>query len=127
MESNDLKSSPAPDDAAFETWLRTNAALSPLADEGFSRRVLVALPPARRRTPRRALVALAAIGGVIALVAAVVAIGREPAGLLAFNNNLVDAVNQLLSPAGSGALALTIGSLWYAFRDRWRPVWLKRF
>jgi hypothetical protein len=127
MESDDLKSSPPPDDAALETWLRANAALPPLADDGFAQRVLVTLPPARRRS-RRGLIAVVALGaGVMALGAGIILVKHEPSALLAFNTDLVDAVNQLLTPAGSGAVALTLASLWYAFRDRWHPAWSKRF
>jgi len=126
MESDDLKSSPAPDDT-FETLLRANASLPPLADDGFSRRVLATLPPARRRS-RRGLIATLALGAsVLAVFTTVILIKPESSALLVFNRDLVDAVNQLLSPAGSGAVALTVGSLWYAFRGRWRPAWSKRF
>jgi len=46
----------SPDDARIEAWLRMNSAAEPLADVGFSARVLAALPPPpateseRRRT-----------------------------------------------------------------------------
>lgn len=35
----------SPDDARIEAWLRINSAAEPLADDGFSTRVLDALPP----------------------------------------------------------------------------------
>ena len=49
MEPSDLKSS-SPDDAQLEAWLRSRSAVPPVADEGFSARVLAALPPP---APRR--------------------------------------------------------------------------
>jgi hypothetical protein len=44
MEPAKLTPSPCPPDAV-ETWLRAHAAPAPLADDGFSARVLAALPP----------------------------------------------------------------------------------
>ncbi len=35
----------SPDDAEIEAWLRSNRATEPLPDEGFSTRVMAALPP----------------------------------------------------------------------------------
>ena len=105
MESPDLNP-PSPDDARLEAWLRTSGAAAPLPDDGFSARVLAALPPpspavapagllaARRRAAhRRAWLCLigAALGcalafsgggsagldrGVDALLPAIAAAGR---------------------------------------------------
>jgi ferric-dicitrate binding protein FerR (iron transport regulator) len=125
MEPNDLKSLP---DDAFETLLRANAALPPLADAGFSQRLLATLPaPSRRRSRRGWAAALGLAGGIAAMLAGGALGGGAAPGLPGFNAELVDAVNQLLTPAGTGALLLTAGSLWFAFRERWRPGWSKRF
>jgi hypothetical protein len=43
MEPTDLKSSP--DDDRLDAWLRTSGAAAPLPDDGFTSRVLAALPP----------------------------------------------------------------------------------
>ena len=48
MEPTDLKND-SPESVQLETWLRSEAAATPLPDDGFSRRVLAALPA---RTPR---------------------------------------------------------------------------
>ena len=71
MESPRLN--PTPDDTALENLLRRQAP-APLADDGFSRRVLAALPPQARRHgvdgQRRAflIVGGALTGAVIAVV-----------------------------------------------------------
>ena len=41
------------DDARIEAWLRMNSPAEPLADEGFSTRVLTALPPLAAESQRR--------------------------------------------------------------------------
>ena len=43
----------SPDDARIEAWLRMNSAAEPLADDGFSTRVLAALPPRAAENQRR--------------------------------------------------------------------------
>jgi hypothetical protein len=129
MAFDDLKPSSAPDGDALDRWLRTHAPLAPLPDDNFSAGVLANLPPpARRPGARRAWFCIAglAVGAGIALAGA----GFTASGsvtLSAFNAQLVGAIEQLLTPAASGGLALTMASLWYAFRDRWRPAWTKWF
>ena len=69
MEPSDLNF-PSSDDAQIEAWLRTSSRLPPLPDNGFSARVVAALP-ARRQNRRAWLcaagtvlgVAVAALGG----------------------------------------------------------------
>jgi len=126
MESNELNSLPPPDDA-FEKLLRANAVMPPLDDDGFSRRVIAALPPARRPAPQVWLAAAGLAAGLVTVLAGIALAQPAPSALVAFNTELVDAVDQLLTPAGTGALAITVGSLWFAFRDRWHPAWTKRF
>lgn len=41
------------DDARIEAWLRINSPAEPLADDGFSTRVLAALPPPASESQRR--------------------------------------------------------------------------
>ncbi len=71
MEPERLDPAPRPDAAALEAWLRANAAQPPLPDDGFSQRVLAALPPPRAswitRDQQRTLVfvVLGALAGVI--------------------------------------------------------------
>ena len=64
MEPADLNS-PSPDDARLDAWLRDSSALPPLPDNGFSRRVVAALP---RQDRRRSLSTAAyLIGGAAGL------------------------------------------------------------
>lgn len=120
MESPDLKPTP-PDDAALEAWLRANSNLPPLPDNGFSNRVLVALPrpePARSHRVGRSWLVLASvvIGSILAL-----------AGVLSSGHAVTDALfvslnNPLAAPPALVALVVAAGSVWYAFRDRLRVV-----
>lgn len=43
----------SPDDAHIEAWLRMNSAAEPLVDDGFSTRVVAALPPPATESQRR--------------------------------------------------------------------------
>jgi hypothetical protein len=66
MEPSDLNSAPDRDEAQLEAWLRQPTA--PLPDDGFSNRVLAALPPptpARARWLRPAFCVAGAIVGAI--------------------------------------------------------------
>ena len=70
MEPNDLNSLP-PDEAQLDAWLRASTTQPPLPDDGFSQRVLSALPPPARPDSVRRLwfcVAGALIGGGVAIV-----------------------------------------------------------
>jgi hypothetical protein len=62
MESSDLTPAPA-DDRRLEAWL--NEKQPPLADEGFSSRVLAALPEKSRTAERSARWATALVAGVL--------------------------------------------------------------
>lgn len=111
MEPNDLKSTP-PDDAQLEAWLRAGAMLPPLPDDGFSRRVVAALPPPSPRFPPRVWVCGAgALLGVGVMVIA--AVTSPPA--TAFNPAVPDLLEALALPV---ALAVAALSVWFAFRDR---------
>lgn len=70
MEPANLKPD-STDDAQVEAWLRANATAAPLPDDGFSERVLTALPAAQPAAPARPawggwLYAAAAVLGVLA-------------------------------------------------------------
>lgn len=115
MESPDLKSTP-PDDAAFEAWLRASSTPPPLADDGFSRRVLTALPRSFQRRVQRSVGCIAAVilGSALAL-----------AGVLRAGHGVTDALfisleNPLATPPALLAFGVTAVSLWYAFRHRVR-------
>jgi hypothetical protein len=121
MEPTDLKSTP-PDDAQLEAWLRANATTVPLPDDGFSRRVLAALPAkAGRSVAKRRLFCLGGglLGTAVALLGAATS-GNLPAIEPAF----IDALGQLATPAAGWAFGITAISLWFALRRqlRFRPA-----
>jgi hypothetical protein len=121
MEPHDLKSTP-PDDAQLEAWLRANAALPALPDDGFSHRVLTALPAPPRRaalSPRLLAIALGAVAG-IGLAALKFATGAPvDFNLPAAGPEFADMLTQLADPKLHTALGVTVVSLAFVF---WRDV-----
>ena len=128
MEPTDLKNE-LPDDAQLEAWYRAHLVIPPLRDDGFSPRVLAALPtPARRSAAQRRLFCLvgALLGTVIALVQTIGA-GSRTTNLAAFEIKSGDGLTQLANPAFCLALAIALISLWFVFRPKLRvPSWLSR-
>lgn len=122
MEPADLNSSssPARDDARLEAWLRQPAA--PLPDEGFTQRVLVALPP---RTAQAAVIATTpprtnllrwgacGLGGSIGI--AVAYMSGSPVSLSAALQSLGSTVSD--SSALASLMVATAAAL-YALRPR---------
>jgi len=126
MEPNDLNSLP-PDDVQLEAWLRASTTLPPLPDDGFSQRVLTALPPPAREDSvwrRWFCVAGALTGGGVAALGAFGS-GNQTAGLADLQDTILATLAQLSVPGFGLAVGITVGSLWFAFRDRWRllPRW----
>lgn len=117
MEPTNLNSTP-PDDDALEAWLRANSSLPPLPDDGFSRRVLGALPRAFQRRVQRSVSCMAAVilGSALALLG-VVASGRAVTDDL-----FVSLDNPLAAPPALVALVVAAGSVWFAFRRRVRRL-----
>lgn len=114
MESADLNSSD-PESVALERLLRAPAPLLP--DDGFSSRVLTALPPARRRFVQKTLVCC---GGALAGVACASLQGLTwgdwqsvPQQTLAL---ILSAIPRLTDPRFALALVATFLSLLFAFR-----------
>lgn len=119
MEPDDLKSPPPADDQ-LETWLRANAAATPLPDDGFTRRVLASLPPpARAGMPRRAAFCLA--GTVAGLVLPWLTGTRLPdvaANAVELRRLAQPALRQLADPNLILALIVTGACLLYVFTPR---------
>ncbi len=122
MEPNDLKSPTPPDDAHLDAWLRTNAALPPLSDDGFSRCVLTALPAPQRsgqQSPRMLAIAAGAAAG-IGLAAFRFWTGTpDDFSLPLFGPEAADTFAKLTDPKLHAALGVTVGTLAFAF---WRDL-----
>lgn len=123
MEPTDLKND-SPESVQLETWLRSEAAATPLPDDGFSRRVLAALPA---RTPRLSRQRLwfclgGALLGVIVTLVGLQRPGSLAVDLPALGPVFTQAVSQLATPAVGGALGLAVLSLGFAFRRELRPL-----
>ncbi len=129
MEPTDLNASSHPgDEAEFESWLRRETPALP--DDGFSTRVLAALPSkgSARWPVRVLLLAFAALGGLGLAIARIVATGGVDAIAAAFDARLIQvqstSVQIISAPLGSGflfALIVTICSLLYVFRPSLSP------
>ena len=126
MEPNDLKPTP-PDDAQLEAWLRASAAQPSLPDDGFTQRVLTALPPpARQPSARRMWFCTGgALVGIIVAALGALRSGSRPGNLPALGDTIIAVLTQLSVPAFGLALGITLLSLLFAFRDRLRllPRW----
>ena len=127
MESSDLNS-PSPSrspDGAIEAWLRLPQA--PLADDGFSARVVRALPSRRQQTiPQRALAGgLGLVAGTILATVKLISAGEAPAAEQQWSqrvNEVSAAFTMLAAPEANlglwvAAIATTV-SLLYALRIR---------
>lgn len=103
-----------PDDARLEAWLRSDSEALP--DDGFSARVLAALPPARPSFAwRRTLLvaAGAALGYALALAAGASVSGLAAAAL----DEMRRASADLADPWIAASAAATIGLLVYLWQD----------
>ncbi|HUR57274.1 MAG TPA: DUF5056 domain-containing protein [Opitutaceae bacterium] len=100
----------SPEDARLEALLR--GAAQPLADAGFSRHVLRALPPPRRKEkPWRAIAYLVA-GAAVAIALFISLPPRD--------GTLIDLVHTLADPMFAGAVMATVFSLLVVFRAELR-------
>ena len=120
MEPTDLKN-PSPDDARLEAWYRANVAAAPLPDDGFSRRVLAALPPGQRTdVKRRGFCLSGAVLGVAVALGGLLTQPNIPHDLSALEPDFRNALIQLADPAVGLAFGITVISLWFVFRPRLR-------
>jgi hypothetical protein len=116
MEPHDLNSLPS-DDAQLEAWLRASSSLPPIADHGFTARVIATLPaPAAQRSTRRTWFCLA--GAFVGLVVAGLKISSGPdftANVPAITPDAALALKQLADPSFLLAMGVTAASLMFAF------------
>lgn len=119
MEPINLNQSP-PDDIPLEQWLRSQATIEPLADNGFSLRVLRQLPPPEHSSPTRKLVLLGGglVGGYLAWQQGF-SVGELSATGVSLASVSIPALDQLLQPPVLLALALTGLSLVFVY---WREL-----
>jgi hypothetical protein len=116
MEPANLNPAPEPaDDSKADAWYRANLAAAPLADDGFTDRVLAALPPA----PQQAVLSRRLFCLTGALAGTAVAVSQ----LASFDFNTLVPVNltmpaHLASPELALAVVLTAACLCYVFRPR---------
>lgn len=126
MESRDLNNDH--DEARLEAWLRDGASSQPpLPDNGFSARVMAALPPAApvpahgRVRPRRVFVlcGLGAVAGALVTFAGPVTSHDYAAPLAALGEAVTRLTEETASGSGALVLAGIIGSLAIAY---WREL-----
>jgi|GEM_PF-1943265 len=118
MEPEDL-TLPARDDARLEAWCRANLSAAPLPDDGFSARVVAALPPptwSRRLTRQRLCLAGLSAGAAVA-VAGVLFSEGPAAARPALGTSLAEISTLFATPAAALACGATVVSLWFAFRS----------
>jgi hypothetical protein len=122
MEPADLNSSPERDDARLEAWLRQPTA--PLPDDGFSQRVLAALPPSAPATvsvfvpaPARLNWRRLAVCTTGAIIGGIVAYSGKASFVLP-SAALDSTVTALGDPTTLAALAITVAAVLYALRPR---------
>lgn len=119
MEPDDLKSSaPGPD--PVDTWLRANAAATPLPDDGFTQQVLTKLPPpSKPAAARRGLFCLVGAGAGLLLPWLTGTRLPDLAAHAAELNRLAQpALQQFTDPNLILALVVTGLSLLYVFGPR---------
>lgn len=118
MEPADLNSS-TPESLALERLLRAPA--RPLPDDGFSSRVLTALPPIRRRFFQKTLVcAGGALAGVVCASLQGVTWGDWQSVPQQTLSIMLSAIPRLTDPRFALALVATFLSLLFAFRHELR-------
>lgn len=119
MEPANLNSPSDRGDDRLESLLRTPA--PPLPDDGFSTRVLAALPSPVRHAPRFARPAVARWCGAVAILGTLTAISLA-APWSEFQTAFAPVTNSLTEPAVIISLIVALGSTGYAL---W-PSFIKR-
>ena len=122
MEPTDLKNIP-PDDAQLEAWLRSANPAAPLPDDGFTPRVLAALPPSTAAHGVRRRMLCVTAGAIAGTVVAFSLGGDDPGhwpdvvqNLNAALQPLSGVLPQLLKLPAVCALTVAFASVLFAFR-----------
>jgi hypothetical protein len=121
MEPTSLTPPPSDDDQ-IEAWLRSNAALPAIPDDGFSAQVMTALPP--RSTPpskatRQWFCTGGALAGIGVALAEMAGSADLPPNLATLEHELHRTLAQLATPAAGVAVVVTAASLLFVF---WREI-----
>lgn len=122
MEPDNLNPPPPSNDTRLEAWLRTNTALPPLPDDGFSRRVLAALPAPQRTpgvSPRLCAIAAGATLGIGFAALKLFTAAPDEFSLPVLGPEAADAFEHLTDPKLHVALGVTVLTLGFAF---WRKL-----
>jgi len=122
MEPSNLND-PLPEEDELDALLRAHASPPPLADDGFSQRVLAALPANERftlRFKRQVVCATGLAAGTVAAAAGLIRSENLNYALGSLDNSLTQALNQLVNAPMGLALGLALLSLAFAFRSQWR-------
>jgi hypothetical protein len=112
MEPTNLKP-PSPPDDQIEAWLRTSSQLPPLPDDGFSARVVAALPA--RRQNRRAWLCVA--GAVVGVVIAALGGAFSTEVFTQWQASSAEIGRLLLDPMLFTALVIAALSAFYALKS----------
>ncbi len=118
MEPSNLNPNPRPDDEQPDAWLRRHASLAPLPDDGFSRRVLTALPPPARRpraSARLWVILLGAAAGTGLAAFKSFTTASVEFGWSALGPETTATLAQLTDPQLHVALGVTVLALAFAF------------
>jgi hypothetical protein len=112
-----MTSSMPPGDEQLDAWMRTQLAMPPLSDDGFSRRVIRALPP--RRAPHRyRRIVMVSVGGVSG--AAVAAIKLLEAAVNAHGPTMTLSGTALMATCLTFAtIAISLGLSFQSNARRW--------
>jgi hypothetical protein len=136
METDDLNTLDG-GDAELEVWLKANARAAPLADDGFSNRVLAALPSSTKARDGAAFTAsmrrliLCSAGGILGLAAVALLAGPavgsdlQPHSFLqTIGLSLMACCEHLSDPVVEVALLVTLVSFgavyWRELQSWWR-------
>jgi hypothetical protein len=120
MESPYLNS-PSPENDELETQLRTHLSVTTLPDNGFSERVLAALPTVENRSlklRRQLFCAAGLIAGIVVATSTLIPSDDSSPQISSLIDALAGAGMQLFAPPVALALGAAALSLWFAFRGR---------
>jgi len=119
MEPTDLNS-PLHDDERLAAWYRAKVSNAPLSDDGFSLRVMTALPPARKNvaTRRRLFCLAGALTGTTVAFLKIFTSGQALPNLSGLGPEVTNAFALPAGPALALASGLAAMSLWYVCRPK---------